>query len=236
MSLPGVARILILDSDDEMGALLADQLRFGGVKIELATQYPGALKSLEANCPALLILESKIPEISTLELIRKIRLNYSSEILSLLLLTANPLDAELQELRNAGVNDFLSKPFDRPTLLNKVKALIRKQVPDFDEINERSGRITVGSLTLDPKSFDVFSKGERLHLTPNEFKLLHALLSHPGEILSRDRLIELVQGEGISVIDRAVDTHIFSLRKKLGASGDSIETVRGSGYRINYLL
>lgn len=119
----------------------------------------------------------------------------------------------------------MNKPIERMHFRERVRSLTGSPLPG-------SGKFGVGNLTIDSRSFDVYLQGERIHLTPNEFKLLEALLQARGGVLTRDELIRQVQGPGIAVIDRAIDTHIFSLRKKLGAEGARIETVRGEGYRI----
>jgi two-component system phosphate regulon response regulator PhoB len=122
-------------------------------------------------------------------------------------------------------DEVIQKPIERMHLRERVRTLTGNSPID-------TGKLGVGGLLIDPRSFDVFLMGERIHLTPNEFKLLEALLGARGGVLSRDELIRRVQGPGIAVVDRAIDTHIFSLRKKLGPEGTRIETVRGEGYRI----
>lgn len=227
------SRILILDEDEEMRFLIAGQISAHEYHTEQAGSFPEAIKILRSGLFSLLLLDSKIPEYSATEMLTAIRAELSSEQLSILILAPHGSEQDQAHWQKLGADDFLFKPFDRGLLLSKIKTLIRKVCPVSERLDEKPNQLTRGDLTLDLKSFDVFCHGERLHLTPNEFKLLQALLSHPGAVLSRDRLIELVQGYGIAVIDRAVDTHIFSLRKKLGVWGESIETIRGSGYRIS---
>ncbi len=225
-------KILILDSDEEMASLIARQLQDCGYEIEIAVSVSVALQTLSSNSFQMLLVDSKIPETSPGALVTKIRLLYSAEQLPILLMSTKD-DLQFQgEMRAAGVDDLLARPFERIDLMSKIKLISRKRNGGPVTQTTKSGKISVGDLVLDPTSYDVFTRGARVHLTPNEFKLLHALLLHPGEVLSRDRLIELVQGEGIAVIDRAVDTHVFSLRKKLGECGQSIKTVRGLGYQV----
>jgi two-component system phosphate regulon response regulator PhoB len=92
--------------------------------------------------------------------------------------------------------------------------------------------LTLGDLHIDTEAYMVTQGGQEIRLTYSEFKLLVALAQNQGRVLSRERLIKLVQGEGVTVIDRAIDTHVFGLRKKLGSAAELIETIRGVGYRV----
>jgi two-component system phosphate regulon response regulator PhoB len=129
------------------------------------------------------------------------------------------------DLLNQDLIHFLPKPFDRGLLVSRVHSFVTQSVSEPEQIYS-------GGLKLCSLSFDVHLNGARVHLTQSEFKLLKELLSRPDEVLNRDFLIQKVQGEGVVVVDRAIDTHVFSLRKKLGRVGESIETIRGEGYRF----
>jgi DNA-binding response OmpR family regulator len=224
--------VLIFDEDDEMRELLASQSKSSDYELLQAKNYHEVLAYLERPSVSLLLTNAKVPEITLAEFLKRVRFLKPVSALSILVLMNPSSTADQEVVLKSGADDVLLKPFERAGLNSKVRGLLKKIHPNLDRGVEKSGRLRFKDLVLDLKSFDVFSKGERIKLTPNEFKLLQALLEHPGSVLSRDRLIELVQGEGVAVIDRAVDTHIFSLRKKLGELGDSIETIRGEGYRL----
>ena len=227
-----LTHILILDEDEEMRSLIAGQINTQEYCVDQAGSFLECLEKLKTASYSLLLMDSKIPDISTSDFLSLVRASHATANLGILILLPRSSDSDQERWKVLGANDFLTKPFDRGSLLNKIKMLVRTTGNTVGRADDKPGQISSGELTLDTQSFDVFCRGERLHLTPNEFKLLQALLSHLGDVLSRERLIELVQGYGIAVIDRAVDTHIFSLRKKLGSFGDTIETVRGSGYRM----
>jgi two-component system phosphate regulon response regulator PhoB len=128
-----------------------------------------------------------------------------------------------------GADDYITKPFDIPVFLARVRALIRRSQVSADG---PATRFQCGELVLDVEEHRVSCGKEELDLTPSEFKLLAALMSNQGRVLSRERLIDLVQGQGVAVVDRAIDTHVFGLRKKLGACSEVVETIRGVGYRV----
>src|SRR5262249_12255451 len=93
-------------------------------------------------------------------------------------------------------------------------------------------KLQLGELIVDFEQYQVHCGKKEVSLTPSEFKLLSALMKNEGRVLTRERLIDLVQGEGVSVVDRSIDTHVFGLRKKLGKCADVVETIRGVGYRV----
>ena len=226
------ASVLILEQDAEMRVLLMEQMRSNDFEVKAVSSYSETLRLLNTEEFHLLVFDSKVPEIAVSDFILKIRQSFSPQKLALLMVMVECDSEEKEKLRSLGVDDFLWMPFDRGTLLSKTKHLAARVKPLEGTLPPQSGKRVIGEISLDVKSFDVYCAGARVHLTPNEFKLLQVLIEHPREVLTRDQLIELVQGEGIVVIDRAVDTHIFSLRKKLGPAGEQIETVRGTGYRI----
>jgi two-component system phosphate regulon response regulator PhoB len=130
----------------------------------------------------------------------------------------------------------VTKPFDVPVFLARMRALFRRADSMKDAASESRvlSRIQMGALEIRIDEVEVWRGPEKLELTPSEFKLLVAMAKNQGKVLTREQLIELVQGEGVSVVDRAIDTHVFGLRKKLGKEAEWIETVRGVGYRVKY--
>jgi two-component system phosphate regulon response regulator PhoB len=132
---------------------------------------------------------------------------------------------------DAGADDYIVKPLRAEELLARVRALIRRG-EIVREPEQQSYK--VGGLKVDVKSHRVWCQKEEIELTISEFKLLHALLKNRGRVLPREQLIKNVQGDGVNVVERTVDTHVFGLRKKLGSCGEIIETVRGVGYRVGH--
>jgi DNA-binding response OmpR family regulator len=228
--------ILILEGDEEMKELMVQQLKSAYPNTVGVGSAVEALQKLKNEKFDLLILDWVLPETSGIEFIRQVRQLMAEgrvpNALSILILTARTEPEDLIQALDVGADDYLAKPFDRALLLARVRALLRRLTP-LDATANGEKKIVLGALTIHPASDDVFCGAERIHLTPSEFKLLHALACHRGKVLTREKLIALVQGEGIAVIDRAVDTHVFGLRKKLGSCADAIETVRGVGYRVH---
>jgi two-component system phosphate regulon response regulator PhoB len=215
---------LILEEDDEFRGILSEEVRQAGLEVRSFGDPVAVLREFALGSVDLLVTDARIPEFPLVEFLARLRELATSDYRVLVIAGPGGWSDAAGALR-PGIDEVLSKPIERMHFRERVRSLIGSQVSG-------SGKFGVGNLSIDSRSFDVYLLGERIHLTPNEFKLLEALLQARGGVLTRDELIRQVQGPGIAVIDRAIDTHIFSLRKKLGSEGTRIETVRGEGYRI----
>jgi two-component system phosphate regulon response regulator PhoB len=220
-----IKRILIADKDQEMAAILASELKSESPDITLIHDGQRLLQKLKAEAYQLLIMNFVLPELSGANLIQEIRQFRTRDDLSILVLSDPMDDGVMAKAIEAGANDFLFRPYQRGQLLGRVRELHRNALV--------SGEYILGKFRLNLHSSDFYQGDVRTHLTPSEFKLLETLFKNRGTILTRDQLIEAVQGAGVAVVDRAIDTHVFSLRKKLGEFSNLIETVRGVGYRIS---
>jgi len=181
---------------------------------------------MEAEQYELLVLDWMLPEKSGLEILKEVRKSLSHEQLAILMVTAKGGSSDLVMGLENGADDYLVKPFELSVLMARARALLRR--------TEKKGgsALSLGALQIDVAAHEAKLDGKAISLTPYEFKLLVTLAQHQGRVLTRDQLILEVQGGGVSVVERAIDTHVFGLRKKLGESADLIETVRGVGYRI----
>jgi DNA-binding response OmpR family regulator len=221
----GTPLVLVIAEDPEMRDLLSSLIRGEGFRSE-ALSTPGAISGLPAEfVPTLVVLDGVAFDPSAPALWNRFRTGSGSpQDLPTLLLLSDPVSST-QEAVGTGRISFLPRPFDRATLCGRVRALIGPP-------GDLPGCLRLGPLNLDLRSQDVECEGMAVRLTASEFKLLHELVRNAGQVLSREHLIRKVQGEGVAVVDRAIDTHVVSLRKKLGAFGGRIETVRGEGYRL----
>ncbi|NBX77044.1 MAG: DNA-binding response regulator [Proteobacteria bacterium] len=221
----------MVEDERDIADLMALHLKRDGIEVEIAENGEQAFQNLESKSFDLLILDWMLPGISGLDICKKIRQAGSKfEMTPILLVTARAQTSDIVLGLEMGADDYITKPFDLSVFLARVRALLRRagRVVEVGTENQ----IQIGHLVLDSERHEVRCHADLVDLTPSEFKLLHAMMKNRGRVLTRERLIELVQGEGVSVIDRAIDTHIFGLRKKLGECANLVETIRGVGYRV----
>lgn len=231
-------RVLVVEDEGEIRQLIVLHLKREGFDVEELEDGEQARQALTTRTYDLLILDWMLPSLSGLELCRWLRKRSSQTTTPVLFVTAKTEPEHVATGLDAGADDYVSKPFDTLVLMARVNALLRRQ----DWLRARSGAaeaqqsvLSLGELVLNTNSFEVTLMGEKLDLTRSEFRLLETLLRNQGKVLSRESLIGEIQGENVNVVGRTVDTHVFGLRKKLGSYADSIETIRGIGYRVRYL-
>lgn len=225
-------RILIANRDLEMAEIISSEIRGECDHVSLISDGPRLLQKIKTEDFQLLIMDFVLPELSGCALIEQIRKIKSPDQLGILILSGELSDETLAEAIEKGAGDFLFKPYQRSQLISRVRALRSRFVQGEEDQARQDGHYSFGKFRLNVHSSDFYQGDERTHLTPSEFKLLETLFRRRGTVLTRDQLIQEVQGAGVVVIDRAIDTHVFSLRKKLGEFSNLIETVRGIGYRI----
>jgi two-component system phosphate regulon response regulator PhoB len=221
------ARILVVEDEADVRELIVLHLKREGHDVVAVDEGETALKKLNAEKFDLAVLDWMLPGISGLEICRSIQGR-----LPVLMVTARAESVDVVLGIEAGADDYVVKPFDVPVLLARVRGLLRRARRGAGPKGDEPLRIQIDALRLDDGAHEVHCGGERVELTVSEFKLLRALMVNQGRVLSREKLMTMVQGAGIVVTDRSIDTHVFALRKKLGGCADVIETIRGVGYRV----
>jgi two-component system, OmpR family, phosphate regulon response regulator PhoB len=234
--------ILIVEDESDVRDLIAVHLKRAGhlvtavSSVEEARGAFAVLKAQGAGRFDVCVLDWMLPGASGVDFARELRRLYQRADLAILMVTAKSEPQDIVEGLDAGADDYLTKPFDPAVLVARVRALSRRLKP-ADAVGSSPEKqvfevIRLGGLSLFPETYEVKCEDEPISLTPSEFKLLMALAKSQGRVLTRDSLISQVQGDGVSVVGRTVDTHVFGLRKKLGSCSEVIETVRGVGYRV----
>ncbi len=218
-------KILVVEDEKDVKDLILLHLKREGHETDYAENGEDALRLIQKNTYDLVVLDWMLPGLSGLEICKKI-----NHKLPILMITARADTTDIVLGLEMGADDYLTKPFEIPVFLARIRALLRRA--QLNPMELESEKLKLGELLVDLGAHRVTGNGEEIQLTPSEFKLLGALIKNQGKVLSRDKLIELVQGQGVAVIDRAIDTHVFGLRKKLGNYGNMIETIRGVGYRV----
>ncbi len=225
-------RILVIDDDTELCDLLSDYLHGEGFAVETANHgEQGAVQAL-AQEYALVILDVMLPGMNGFDVLRKIREGSRTPVI---MLTARGDDIDRIVGLELGADDYLPKPFNPRELVARMRA-IQRRTEAFDSQKLSGQKVAeqkVGDVVLCLTNRTVKRAGEPIELTSVEFNLLEVLLTHAGEVISREALVQKVLGRRLSAYDRSIDVHVSALRKKLGhyhGRTERIRTVRGVGY------
>lgn len=185
--------------------------------------------SLNPDNAQAVILDIMLPEYDGLQVLQKIRSSEKTKDIPVMMLTAKSTEYDKVIGLDSGADDYMTKPFGMMELVSRVKALIRRS--GKGEKND-SKTYSVGSLSVCPEKYTASSDGREQTLTRKEFELLCLLIENPGQVFTRDAILNKIWGYDFDGESRTVDMHIKTLRQKLGSNGEMIETVRGIGYKI----
>lgn len=225
-------RVLVVEDEQDVRELILIQLQRDGYLVDSASSGEEGVQKLMSQRYDLVLLDWMLPGVSGLEIARILRSQSPKITIPILMVTARAESGDIISGLEAGADDYVTKPFDTSVLMARVRSLLRRSKLQAETLNQPRKKLKIDGLELDLEAHEVSVDGEQIHLTPSEFKLLQTLMQNSGRVLTRESLINEVQGEGVSVVDRAIDTHVFGLRKKLGNCADLIETIRGIGYRV----
>lgn len=224
-------RILLVDDEPDIVALLEYNLRQAGYVVVSARDGTAALAEIRRQPPDLILLDLNLPDIPGTEVCRRLRRDAATSAIPIMMITARGEEIDRVVGFELGADDYVVKPFSPRELVLRVGAVLRRtSVPPAAALP--SERIAVGPLLIDVPRHRVLVEGEEVTVTALEFKLLLDLASRRGRVQSREDLLERVWGYAPGIETRTVDTHIKRLREKLGSARDVIETVRGVGYRL----
>jgi two-component system phosphate regulon response regulator PhoB len=222
-----VTRVLVVEDEHDLANLLVYNLKQEGYETDVAHGGAAAIGKLESFAPSIVVLDLMLPDVSGLEVLRKVRSSPPLSHMLVMMLTAKGAEADRIRGFELGADDYVVKPFSVKEVLLRIAALLRRV-----EADKKPGpALSAGAVRLDPNRHEVTVDGKPVVLTALEFRLLRTFLERPGRIQSREVLLSDVWGISAEVETRTVDTHIKRLRQKLGME-DLIETVRGVGYRL----
>ena len=222
-------RVLVVDDEADIVALVAYHLAKNGYRVSTATSGPDALDAARRERPALVVLDLMLPGISGYEVLEQLRAGETTRDVAVLMLTARREEQDRIRGLSLGADDYLTKPFSPQELVLRVAAILRR-------VGARSApaasTLQIGPLAIDTAAHVVSVSGTPVELTPTEFKLLLTLAERRGRVQARALLLQTVWEAAPDIQTRTVDMHVQRLRAKLGIAGDLVETVRGFGYRL----
>lgn len=219
--------IYLLEDDDSIRKLVIYTLEgqgFNSLGFALPSQFYSAMKS---EYPELILLDIMLPEEDGLSILQKLKSNPSTKNIPVIMLTAKNSEYDKVIGLDSGADDFISKPFGMMELIARIKAVLRRSV-----LNQKVEEYRINNLYLCPAKHIIKVDGENVILTLKEFEILCLLIRNRGNVLTRNEMMDRIWGYDFERENRTLDVHIRTLRSKLGAAGQIIETVRGIGYKI----
>jgi two-component system phosphate regulon response regulator PhoB len=223
------AKILVVEDELEIRELISLLLLRQGHAVQHCDNGKQAFELLKTNPFDLVVLDWMLPQLSGIDFLKSVQIEKIKT--PVLMVTAKAEPQDIVQGLESGADDYITKPFQPSVFVARVKALLRRS-QGSSEAAKKSDELDFGNLKINLASYEVICCSEKIHLTPSEFKILSTMALNQGRVMTRDQLVEIVQGEGISVTGRTIDTHVFGLRKKLNECSEWIETIRGVGYRI----
>ena len=225
-------RVLVVEDEPDLRSTLEFNLKSENYKVTTVSDGESALAEISKNIPDLILLDLMLPDMSGLEICKKIRGESFSDKVSIIMLTAKGEEDDRVVGFELGADDYVVKPFSVRELMLRVSSILKRS----KEKASNDEKIVIGDIEINLASHRVFISGIEVELTAKEFELLKYLTERNGRIQTRESHLEHVWGYNNSVTTRTVDTHIKRLRSKIGEVGTRIETVRGVGYRFNYVV
>ncbi len=222
-------RILVVDDEPDITALVAYHLAKAGYRVSTAANGPDALKAAREERPDIVILDVMLPGASGYDVLAELRRREETRDVGVILLTARREEPDRIRGLSLGADDYLTKPFSPAELALRVNALLRRlAAPSVSG----GSTLAAGPIAIDRSAHKVAVEGSEIDLTATEYKLLLTLVERRGRVQTRPQLLETVWEAQPDIQTRTVDMHVQRLRSKLGPAGDLIETVRGFGYRF----
>jgi two-component system phosphate regulon response regulator PhoB len=222
--------VLVVEDEDALSALLQYNLDKEGYQVTVAADGEEALVVVDEAQPDLIVLDWMLPQVSGVEVCRRLRARPETRNMPIIMLTARGEETDRIRGLDTGADDYIVKPFSMSELAARIRAVLRRIRPGLAD-----DRLHHGDIVVDRVAHRVRRANQEIHLGPTEFRLLDYLMQHPGRVFSREQLLDAVWGSDVYVEARTVDVHIGRLRKALnrGGDGDPIRTVRSAGYSLD---
>ncbi|MCE5318536.1 MAG: response regulator transcription factor [Parachlamydia sp.] len=221
-------KLLLIEDEEDIAALIKLQAEMAGYRLVVEVDGLNGLRAIEKEKPDLIILDLMLPGLSGLDVCRKIKTNPDLKDIPVIMISAKSEELDVVLGLELGADDYVTKPFSPKILFSRVRAVLRRG----KEPEKAPKTLAFGQFTLEVDRYQISKMGKYIPLTLSEFGILKRLVMNPGKVLTRNQLLDDIQNSDAFVVDRNIDVHIASLRKKLGPSFEWIDTVRGVGYRF----
>jgi two-component system, OmpR family, phosphate regulon response regulator PhoB len=224
--------VLVVEDEDAIALMLRYNLEKEGFEVKVVEEGDTALYEIEERKPDIVLLDWMIPEISGMDVCRRLRSQEETRTLPVIMLTARGEELDRLKGLDSGADDYIVKPFSPKELIARIRAVLRRSRPVLE-----SKCLAYAGITLDIQEHRVEFDGKLIQLGPTEFRLLAYLLEHPRRVFSRDQLLNAVWGQDAFLDSRTVDVHIRRVRKALATTSPGLEevihTIRAAGYKLD---
>ncbi len=221
-------RILLIEDEEDIAALIKLQAELSGYRLQVEVDGINGYRAVERERPDLVILDVMLPGENGLDICRKMKNSADLKNIPVIILSAKSEELDIVLGLELGADDYVPKPFSPKILFSRVKAVMRRG----KEPEKATKLVKYGDFILEIDRY-ILRKGDKpIPLTLSEFGILRRLVTNRGKVLTRNQLLDDINNDDAFIVDRNIDVHIASLRKKLGPTFDWIETVRGVGYRF----
>jgi len=223
--------ILIVEDEEDIQELIQFNLKKEGYSIISAYDGEKAIDLAHKEKPNLVLLDLMLPGLDGLEVCRNLKQNNSTRNIPVIMLTAKTEDMDMVTGLELGADDYITKPFSPRILIARIRAVLRRS-EDTSNNEPSPASLKIHGISIDTARHEIIINDNPLELSVTEFAILQFLAQNPGWVFSRNQIINAIKGSDYPVTERSVDVQILGLRKKLGALGHIIQTVRGIGYRM----
>ncbi|MDG1929247.1 MAG: response regulator [Nitrospinaceae bacterium] len=222
------SKIVVIEDEVDILEVINYNLSKEGFDVCSALDGEEGLALIKKEVPDLVLLDLMLPGLDGIEICRKLKTDYSTRSIPIIMVTAKGEESDIVLGLGMGADDYMVKPFRPRELIARIRSVLRRG----DFIEEGEGLVSIDKLVIDINRHEVKLEGKKIILTAMEFKLLHFLASHPGQVFTRENLLNHVSSDDTFIIDRNIDVHIRSIRKKLNKHRELIETIHRVGYRF----
>lgn len=225
-------KILVVEDEEDILELLEFNLAKAGYEVEGVDSGEAALAAVRSHQPDLILLDLMLPGVDGLEVCRAMKRDPAMRDVGVIMVTARGEESDVVRGLELGADDYITKPFSPKVVAARVAAVLRRRAQGEAAEGDEAATVTIHDLVIHPGRHEVLVGNAPVRLTLTEFRTLLFLARRPGWVFTRSQIVQAVHGSDYPVTERSVDVQIVGLRKKLGAAGDYVETVRGIGYRF----
>ncbi|WP_354625220.1 response regulator [Psychromonas sp. MME2] len=224
-------KIVVVEDEADILEILTYNLQREGFDVVSASNGIQGLQLIRDHLPDIALLDLMLPGMDGLDICKQLRSQTETANIPIIMVTAKSEESDIVLGLGLGADDYVSKPFSPKELIARIKSTLRRGQHRVEKSSSNTQDcIAVAGLVIDSDKHKVTYLGEKVKLTATEFRLLHFLASHPGRVFSREQLMNNAYSTDVIVVDRNIDVHVRSIRKKIGEQHQFIETIRGVGY------